>query len=62
MFYLEDINFTKLKMEKMKKMVKIEKLISKTKAIDNLLLAPMEKAPQCYPRKSVNSKTPQKLS
>ena len=43
------------------KMDKIEKLILKTKAIDNLLLAPMERAPQGYPRKSVNSKT-QKLS
>ena len=40
------------------KMVKIEKLILKTKATDNLLLAPMERAPQSYPRKSVNSKTP----
>ena len=39
------------------KKVKIEKLILKTKAIDNLLLAPMERAPQSYPRKSANSKT-----
>ena len=38
-------------------MVKIEKLILKTKATDNLPLAPIEKAPQSYPRKSVNSKT-----
>ena len=40
------------------KMVKIEKLILKMKAIGNLLLAPMERAPQSYPRKRVNSKTP----
>ena len=39
-------------------MVKVEKLFLKTKAIDNLLWAPMDRAPQSYPRKSVNSKTP----
>ena len=39
-------------------MVEIEKLILKTKATDNLLLAPMERVPQSYPRKSVNSKPP----
>ena len=39
-------------------MVKIEKLILKTNAIDNLLLAPMERAPQSYPGKTVNSKPP----
>ena len=54
---LKIVNFTKLKTEKVIKMVKIEKLILKTKAIGNLLLAPMERAPQSYPRKSVNSKT-----
>ena len=55
---LKIVNFTKLKMEKVIKMVKIEKLIlKKTKATGNLLLAPMERAPQSYPRKSVNSKT-----
>ena len=40
------------------KMVKIEKLILKMKAIGNLLLAPMERAPQSYPRKRINSKAP----
>ena len=38
-------------------MVKIEKRILKMKAIGNLLLAPMERASQSYPEKSVNSKT-----
>ena len=55
MFYFED-----LITEKVMKIVKIEKLILKTKAIDNLLLAPMERAPQSYPRKCVNSKTEKK--
>ena len=41
-------------MEEVIEMVKIEKIILKMKAIDNLLLAPMERAPQIYPRKSVN--------
>ena len=54
---LKIVNFTELKTEKVIKMVKIEKLILKTKAVGNLLLAPMERAPQIYPRKSVNSKT-----
>ena len=60
MFYLEDSSFYRVKKGKSDKMVKIEKLILKTKAIDNLLLAPIERAPQSYPRKSVNSK-PEKL-
>ena len=51
-----EVNFTKLKTEKVIKMVKIEKLILKTNPIDNLLLAPMERAPQSYPGKTVNSK------
>ena len=38
-------------------MVKLEKLILKTKAIGNLLLVLMERAPKSYPRKSDNSKT-----
>ena len=50
-------SFSELKTEKVIKMVKIEKVILKTKAIGNLLLAPMERAPQSYLRKSVNSKT-----
>ena len=57
MFYLEEVNFTELKAEKLIKMVNVEKLILKTKPIGNLLLAPMKRAPQSYPRKSVNSKT-----
>ena len=44
-------------MEIVIKMVKIEKLILKTKAIDNLLLAPMERAPKSYKKKKNNSKT-----
>ena len=52
---LKIVNFTKLKTEKVMKMVKIEKLILKTKAIGNLLLAPMERAPQSYTRKNGNS-------
>ena len=39
-------------------MVMIENLILKTKAIDNLLLAPMETAPQNYPRKVLTQKPP----
>ena len=58
---LKIVNFTELKTEKVKKMVKVEKLILKMKTIGNLLLAPMERAPKSYPRKSVNSK-PEKLS
>ena len=54
---LRIVNFTEFKTEKVIKMVKIENLILKTKAIGKLLLAPMERAPQSYPRKSVNSKT-----
>ena len=54
---LKIVNFTELKTEKVIKMVKIEELVLKTKAIGNLLLAPTERAPQSYPRKSVNSKT-----
>ena len=42
---LKIVNFTELKTEKVMKMVKIEKLILTTKAIDNLLLAPMERVP-----------------
>ena len=37
-------------------MVKIKKIILKTKVIINLILEPMERVPQSYPRKSVNSK------
>ena len=55
---LKIVDFTELKTEKVIKMVKIEKLILKTKAIGNLLLALMERAPQSYPKKSVNSKPP----
>ena len=57
---LKIVNFTELKMKKVIKIVKIEKLILKTKAIGNLLLAPMERASQSYPRKSVNPK-PRKI-
>ena len=47
---LKIVNFTKLKTEKVIKMVKIEKLILKTKAI-GLLFAPMERVPQSYQKK-----------
>ena len=45
-------------MEKVKKNVKIEKYIFKTKACDSFSLAPMERAPQNYSQKCVNSKSP----
>ena len=45
------VNSTKLKTEKVKKIVKIEKYIFKTKASDSFSLAPMERAPQKYPKK-----------
>ena len=48
----------KLKMEKVNKIVKIEQITLKTKACDSFSLAPMEKAPQNYPKKCVNSKSP----
>ena len=55
---LKIVSFAKLKTEKVKKIVKIEKYIFKTKACDSLSLAPMERAPQNYPQKGVNSKSP----
>ena len=55
---LKIVSFTKLKTEKVKKIVKIEKYIFETKACDSLSLAPMERAPQNYPQKGVNSKSP----
>ena len=42
----------------MQKIVKIEKYIFKAKACDSFSLAPMERAPQNYPKKCVNSKSP----
>ena len=38
--------------------MKIEKYIFKTKACDSFSLAPMEGAPQNYPKRCVNSKSP----
>ena len=55
---LKIVSFTKLKTEKVKKNVKIDKYIFKTKACDSFSLAPMERAPQNYPKKCVNSKSP----
>ena len=55
---LKIVSFTKLKTEKVKKIAKIEKYIFKTKACDSFSLAPMERAPQNYPKKCVNSKSP----
>ena len=55
---LKIVSFTKLKTEKVKKIVKIEKYIFKTEACDSFSLAPMERAPQNYPKKCVNSKSP----
>ena len=55
---LKIVSFTKLKTEKVKKIVKIEKYIFKTKACDSYSLAPKERAPQNYPKKCVNSKSP----
>ena len=52
------VSFTKLKTEKVKKIVKIEKYIFKTIACDSFLLAPMERAPQNYQKKCVNLKSP----
>ena len=48
-------------MEKVKKIVKIEKYIFKTKACVSFSLAPMERAPQNYP-KNVLTQNRQKLS
>ena len=60
MFYLEDSEFYRVKTEKVIKMVKIEKLILKTKAIGNLLLVPMERAP--HTQEKVLTQKPEKLS
>ena len=50
--------FTKLKTEKVRKLVKIEKNILKTKACDSFPSASMERAPQNYKKKCINSKRP----
>ena len=51
--------FTKLKTEKDRKLVKIEKFILKTRACDSFSSATMERAPQNCPQKCINSKTPE---
>ena len=50
--------FTKLKTKKVRKLVKIEKLILKTKANDSFSLTSMERAPQNQPKECINSKSP----
>ena len=50
--------FTKLKTEKVRKLIKIEKFILKTKTCDDFSSASMERAPKNYPQKYIHSKAP----